>query len=89
MVFRRQVAIEHGKSDRYGRLVSTVFVDSVDVNHRLQAMGLAWHYKAYAGKQRAEDRLSYSQAESAARADGIGLWKDPHPTPPWAFRQRH
>src|SRR5262249_41932048 len=37
-------------------------------------------------EQTPADRKAYAAAEDAAREQKIGLWSDPHPTPPWDFR---
>jgi micrococcal nuclease len=47
---------------------------------------MAWHYKAYAREQSATDRDAYARAEIAARAAGVGLWKDAKPIAPWDWR---
>jgi endonuclease YncB( thermonuclease family) len=88
MVFRQRVVVESQKVDRYGRLIGKVFLGNVDVNLALLNLGLAWHYKDYQSEQSAEDRLSYSKAESVARRGEVGLWQDKNPTPPWDFRRQ-
>ncbi|MGH8655011.1 MAG: thermonuclease family protein [Gammaproteobacteria bacterium] len=50
--------------------------------------GLAWHYKRYEREQSPEDRVAYMRAEEKAQAERRGLWRDPHPVPPWEFRRR-
>jgi hypothetical protein len=45
-----------------------------------------WHYKKYEREQSTEDRVAYALAEGTARAERRGLWRDPRPVPPWAFR---
>lgn len=30
----------------------------------------------------------HGEVVSAAREAGLGIWQDPHPTPPWVFRRR-
>lgn len=49
--------------------------------------GMAWHYKKYQGEQSAADHIKYSDAEREAGRQKIGLWHDPHPVPPWDYRQ--
>jgi endonuclease YncB( thermonuclease family) len=49
---------------------------------------MAWHYKQFESEQPKEDRFSYQQAELAARAQALGIWKDQNPTPPWEFRKQ-
>lgn len=84
--FGRTALITGDKTDRYGRTVAKVTVAGVDCNLRQIELGLAWHYKKYAGEQPAMERTSYSAAEDAARAARRGLWADPHAMPPWDWR---
>ena len=103
LVFGRDVRVDWRKTDRYGRLVGTVWVVSPDMPCRdkpdspktLDAglaqltVGLAWHYKKYAHEQEPQQRGQYAFAEEEARAKRVGLWKDANPVPPWAWRQAH
>ncbi len=86
LVFNRQVTVETGKTDRYGREVGVVFVDGKDANLYQVRQGFAWHYKAYQREQSATDRNLYANAEDEARTAKKGLWLDPAPVPPWEFR---
>ena len=74
------------KTVRYGRTVARVSVAGVDCNRRQIELGMAWHYKKYAGEQPAAERAAYAAAEDAARAAKRGLWADPHAMPPWDWR---
>ncbi len=86
MIFGRQVKVVWSKMDKYGRTVGKVLLDGRDINIEQIKAGLAWHYKAYAKEQPAEDRVTYAAAESEARAAKRGLWQDPNPTPPGEWR---
>ncbi|HET6891918.1 MAG TPA: thermonuclease family protein [Pyrinomonadaceae bacterium] len=87
MVFNREVTIDWDKRDRYGRPVGKVLLEGNDICIRQIEEGLAWHFKKYESEQPAMDRGAYSRAESDARAARVGLWRDPHPVPPWEFRR--
>ena len=50
-------------------------------------VGLAWHYKKYAGEQSEEDRERYAFAEVEARARRAGLWREGDPVAPWEWRR--
>jgi hypothetical protein len=52
----------------------------------LVAAGMAWHFKRYAREQSPEDRAAYAAAEVQARAERRGLWQEPDPIAPWAWR---
>lgn len=88
LVFAKHVTVDTDKRDRYGRRVGKILVNGADANLEQIKRGLAWHYKTYAREQSAEDREVYGAAEVAARASGIGLWRDAEPLPPWEFRHR-
>lgn len=86
LVFGKAVDVDWHKTDKYGRLVGTVIVDGQDANLSQVQSGLAWHYKAYESEQSVSDRNAYTQAEIDARSRRAGLWQDPNPMAPWAFR---
>lgn len=87
LVFGKTIKIEWSKRDRNDRIVGRVLLDGKDANLEMVKAGLAWHYKQYEREQRPEDRLSYAEAEMAARKKKNGLWADPNPTPPWDYRR--
>ncbi|MEX2164981.1 MAG: thermonuclease family protein [Sulfuricaulis sp.] len=73
--------IERGK-DRYGRTLGTVHCASADVNAEQVRRGMAWVFGRFAAK---DSPLHALQAE--ARASARGLWADPRPVEPWAWRR--
>jgi endonuclease YncB( thermonuclease family) len=75
------------KTDKYGRRVCRVLIDGQDVGLEQVRRGMAWHFKRYASEQTPEDRHAYAEAETEARAERRGLWRDVEPQPPWAFRE--
>lgn len=83
----RNVVVEWRKHDKYGRTVGTILLDGHDMNLAQVRAGLAWHYKQYQHEQSPTDRTTYAHAESAARSAHLGLWRDPDPVPPWAYRK--
>lgn len=86
LVYNRQVLVEWNKLDRYGRTVGVVLVDGHDANLEQVRAGMAWWYRQYAREQTPDDRRFYESAEQEARAAKRGLWADPAPVPPWAWR---
>ena len=84
--FGKQVSIDGDKLDRYGRTIGRVMVGQVDCNICQVELGLAWHYKKYAGERPVAESKSYAVAEDLARAAKRGLWADPHAIPPWDCR---
>jgi endonuclease YncB( thermonuclease family) len=89
MVHGKQVTVDYQKKDKYGRTVGKLLLNNTDICLAQIKRGMAWHYKQYANEQPIEDREAYAQAEFAARAHFIGLWKDKTPTPPWDFRKQN
>jgi len=82
MVFGQAVTIESSGKDRYGRTLGTVFSQSKgNVNAELIRMGMAWHYRQYSKS------TALQGFEDYARENGIGLWADPNPIPPWEWRR--
>ncbi|MEY3051560.1 MAG: hypothetical protein RLY31_1345 [Bacteroidota bacterium] len=79
--FGRSIRFLQTGKDRYGRLVGVITVDGRNLNMDLVENGLAWHYKQYSTDK------SYAAAEQRARNSRRGLWKDPSPVPPWAYRR--
>ncbi len=86
LVFGRDVSVVWVKADRYGRLVGTVTIASVNVNLEQLRAGLAWYYRDYAADVAAENQVLYSAAEAEARAAKRGLWRDISPLAPWVYR---
>lgn len=87
MVFDREVTVVYQKTDQYGRLVGKITVDGKDINLEQVQAGMAWHYKEYQREQAPEDRELYAKAEDEARSARRGLWRDPDPVEPSAFRK--
>lgn len=81
-----KVSVHYNKTDRYGRLVGTVYADGTDCNLNQLHQGMAWHYKAYAHEQSETERETYAQAENTARTAQKGLWAA-CATAPWDFRR--
>lgn len=79
-VFGQTVGVAVETVDRYGRTVADLYLGGRWVNLEMVAEGWAWHYRAYSRDPRLAD------AELAARRNGLGLWADREPVPPWEFR---
>jgi endonuclease YncB( thermonuclease family) len=72
--------VERGK-DRYDRILGRVYRGDMDVNAEQVRLGMAWVYRPFA-----KDTTLY-EIEAGAREAKRGLWRDPHPTPPWQWRK--
>jgi endonuclease YncB( thermonuclease family) len=82
LVAARIVDVQYKKTDMYGRILGTVFVDNNDINLRQIEDGYAWVYRRYC------KRADYYKAEESARNRKLGLWYDKYPVPPWEYRKR-
>jgi endonuclease YncB( thermonuclease family) len=89
LVYGERVEADCHKRDRFGREVCRVFVETHDVGLELVRGGFAWWYREYAREQSPRDRASYEAAEAEARSARRGLWRDPQPQAPWAWRRQH
>jgi micrococcal nuclease len=81
MIYRKTVDVEVVDQDQYGRSVCRIFLNGVDVNKVQIQRGFAWWYSRYSND------ASYGQAQDTAKRQRLGLWAEPNPTPPWAFRR--
>jgi micrococcal nuclease len=80
LALRQRVVVHLLGQDRYTRDLARLEAGGVDLGRQLVAEGLAWHYVRYS------DDAELAAVEAAARAAGCGLWADPEPVPPWAWR---
>lgn len=86
LVFGQDVIVVGSKLDRYGRLIGTVILGTTNTNLEQLRAGLAWYYREYAADVAPVHRPIYEATEAEARAAKRGLWRDPQPIAPWAFR---
>jgi micrococcal nuclease len=84
-VYGRLVTLEVMNVDRYRRLVAIVWLGSGNINREMVRRGLAWAYREYLARPYASE---YLDAEERARKDGLGLWRQFNPMPPWEFRKQ-
>lgn len=84
LVFGRPVTVKPHTTDRYKRVVAEVFLpDGTNLNHQLVKNGWCWWYRKYAPKDPVLEAL-----EGEAREAKRGVWSEPSPMPPWAWRKR-
>jgi endonuclease YncB( thermonuclease family) len=85
-VHRERVRVVWREKDRYGRILGDVHLaegaNDRHINREMVADGFAWWYKKYAPKDR-----ELEEAETEARKEGRGLWKDKDPVAPWEWRK--
>ena len=69
-------------TDRYGRLVATLWIDGENINRRLVAEGHAWVYRRYLRDQ------ALPGLEASAKASGLGLWSGKDVIEPRVWRRQ-
>ena len=72
------VEVDENGKDRYKRTIGTIYLNGADINAQMVENGYAWAYRKFSKK--------YTAQESKAKKQGLGLWRDKEPTPPWVFR---
>ncbi len=88
LVLKQPVEVEVFGRDRYKRILAVVRHGTTNVNELLVRSGLAWVYRGGRNDAPAEMQRRLEAAEEDARQAKRGLWADPNPEPPWAFRRR-
>lgn len=81
LCYRQAAEIETQSRDRYGRTVGHVTCAGTDAQVHQVREGMAWVFDRYV-----TDRALYS-LQDEARGARRGLWADPNPVPPWAWRR--
>lgn len=86
LVMGQRVTVTYAKTDRYDRVVGTVFTsDCRHVNLQQVASGVAWYYEAYRCEIDSRQRTALATAQASARAAALGLWAAPA-VAPWMHR---
>ena len=82
LVYQRQAQVRFVERDEQGRVVAQVTVDGRDINREIVTLGMAW------AEPGTPPEALMSAVQQAARSRRLGLWEDPHPVPPWEWRDR-
>lgn len=69
--------------DKYQRSVGVVRVDGINVNEELLKNGFAWRYTQYCKESFCN---AWKGLEEQATKQGVGLWSEKNPMPPWDWR---
>ena len=78
----RRAQIRIVDTDRYGRLVATLWIDGKNINRRLVAKGHARVYRRYLRDQ------ALPGLKASAKASGLGLWSNEEAIEPRIWRQQ-
>ena len=80
-IANRDVVVRGLTRDKQGRVSAEVLLnDGRNVGRELLKEGLAWWQRS------ASSDASLEVLEELARAEHKGLWSDPHPVPPWKWK---
>lgn len=86
LLLGQTVTVTYTQTDRYGRLVGTVFKpDCSNINLNLVREGAAWYHEAYRCEIDLWQRQAYAAAQAQARAARRGLWSG-DAVAPWVHR---
>ncbi|MBM4312001.1 MAG: nuclease [Deltaproteobacteria bacterium] len=83
LVLQKKVTVEPIEIDKYGRTVAKVHTAEGCLNELLLERGCAWVYRRYC---KANDLKAWTALEQSARLQGLGLWSQSDPVPPWKYR---
>ena len=82
MVDGKRVGVVIVETDNYGRTVGTLYKGDTNINAAMVGGGHAWWYRYHAPHERLLENN-----ETQARKQGLGLWSNPNPVPPWDWRR--
>jgi endonuclease YncB( thermonuclease family) len=77
LIGHHEVQCRHAGLDKYGRMLGTCYIGTLDINAEMVRSGYAWAYVKYSS--------AYAPQEAAARAIGFGIWQGAA-TPAWDYR---
>lgn len=82
-LLHQPVVVQARGHDDYGRTVARLQWTGQDVGRWLVSSGLAWSYRS------SRSAGPYADMQALARTGRRGLWSDPRPQEPRAFRRQH
>lgn len=82
----KDVTLEVSYIDQKGVNFGEVLIDGEDAGLDQLKSGMAWVYLPNGCGDRFRKKLMYLNAESNAKSETLGLWKDPDPVSPWSYR---
>lgn len=87
LILHKRVLVKTDSNDQYGRALSQVAYQNHDVGLYMLEHGYAWVYQRYIGSIDEDWQNAYMAAECTAKEDGLGLWQNIGPVPPWTWRK--
>lgn len=86
LVLGKPVDVEYLRRDRYGRIIGRLIKNGQDINLLQISSGNAWYFAPQNDELTRQHHAIYQSAEQNAKAQKLGLWSFPSPTPPWKHR---
>lgn len=80
-IYMQTVKVTFNKKDRYSRYLGTVYFNNENINLKMIANGMAWHYVKYSKDG------TYANAEKNAKGQKKGLWNQKGAIAPWLYRE--
>lgn len=88
LIYDKTIKVQNLGLDPYNRVLAKIWYQNKDVQLQLIEEGMAWHYAYFAKKQQTDAEFKqYEQAQKQAKANQLGLWKDPKAISPWNFKR--
>ena len=87
LILNKVVVVEYTGLGDNALIIGKVFQKETDVGAQMIRDGVAWYSKSFDGMLSENERKVYAECESAARGEKRGIWQDPNPVPPWAFKE--
>ncbi|WP_024930797.1 thermonuclease family protein [Methylophilus sp. OH31] len=75
------IAVQLQGRDLYGRTLGHLYCNNTDASQSQIALGMAWFNARYS------KRLELDTLQRQAQQQGLGLWQDAQPIPPWQWRK--
>ena len=77
----KEICVKYETTDRYGRILGSIFLGETDINLQMVRDGCAWHYSHF------DNTPAYAAAEREARAARRGLWTADNSINPHQWRK--
>ncbi|MGI9536789.1 MAG: thermonuclease family protein [Desulfocapsaceae bacterium] len=83
LVVGRKGELQAKYRDRYGRHVSLLTIEDLNINEAMVAAGHSWVYSRYC---REVVCLRWAHLQAEAKKKKLGLWKENNPIAPWQWK---
>ena len=77
------ITVQPTGTDPYGRTLGHLFCNETDASQYQISQGMAWFTSRYS------NRKELGLLQQQAQQQGLGLWEQADPVPPWIWRKRY